>query len=226
RATNALKLGGKFVHILGAGLAGADALARLSRGDVVGAGLNVAVAGGVGYSIFGSSSLAGPIGFGIATVATLGLFAWDGIQNVQHNNRFQTPTTAEFLSHAGFNEEAAQALSDQSGEGYSPVPLLMHYGDLQGLTPEQTVAWINGIAGGDNGPAKLAALRDNLHNTLDEINGDISQFPATADNDDLQIWDTQQRPHFAAVGEAQPESAAQLEPILAALDIVSPEAYA
>lgn len=225
-ATNALKLGGKFVHLLGAGLAGVDALARLSRGDVVGAGLNAAVAGGVGYSIFGTSSLAGPIGFAVATAATLGLFAWDGIRNVQHNNRFQTPTTAEFLSHAGFHEEAAQALSDQSGEGYSPIPILMHYGDLQGLTPEQTVAWVNAIADGDNGPAKLATLRDNLHNTLDEIDGDISQFPATADNDDLQIWDTQQRPHFAAVGEAQPESAAQLAPILAALDIESPQAYA
>lgn len=226
RVTNGLKLGGKFVHILGAGLAGVDALTRMGQGDFVGAGLNVAVAGGVGYSVWGSSSLAGPIGFGIATVATLGLFAWDGIQNVQHNNRFQTQTTVDFLSHAGFNEEAAQALSDQSGKGYSPVPILMDYGVSQGLSPEQTVEWINSIADGEEGPAKLAALRDNLHQTLDEIDGDLSRFEATADNDDQRIWDLEERPWFARAGEARPESAAQLEPILAALDIDIPTAHA
>ncbi|SDL72631.1 LysM domain-containing protein [Modicisalibacter muralis] len=221
-ATNALKLGGKFVHLLGAGLAGVDALARLSRGDVVGAGLNAAVAGGVGYSVFGTSSLAGPIGFAVATAATLGLFAWDGIRNVQHNNRFQTPTTAEFLSHAGFNEEAAQALSDQSGEGYSAVPLLMRYGELHGLEPEDTVEWINAIADDENGPVMLTALRDNLHNTLDKFDGDITQFDEHADGFELASPSLGE----SRSGTLTPRSAFELDAILPQLDIESPQAYA
>ncbi|MPZ38232.1 MAG: LysM peptidoglycan-binding domain-containing protein [Rhizobiales bacterium] len=220
--TNGLKLGGKFVHLLGAGLAGIDALARLGRGDILGAGLNAAVAGGVGYAVFGSSTLAGPIGFGIATAATLGLFVWDGIQNASHNSRFETGTTADFLRHAGFSEEAAQALIDQSGESYSPVPILMRYGELHGLTPEQTVAWVNSIASSEDGPAKLDALRDNLHHTLDEIDGNVSEFNATADNDAERIWDTEQRPWFARTGEARPESAAQLDAMLPILEIEVP----
>jgi len=222
RLANGLKLGGKFVHLLGAGLSGISALQRLGQGDVVGAGLNAAVAGGVGYAAFGSSSLAGPIGFGIAAAATLGLFIWDGIQNAQHNSRFETETTAEFLRHAGFSEEAAQVLIDQSGEGYSPVPILMRYGELHGLTPEQTVNWINSIASSEDGPYKLAALRDNLHHTLDEIDGDVNEFDATADNDEERIWDTEQRPWFARSGVAQPESAAQLDAILPILEIEVP----
>ena len=222
--TNGLKLGGKMVHLLGASLAAVDAMARLSHGDYLGAGLNAAAAGGVSYAVFGSSSLAGPIGFTVAGVATVGLFVWDGIQNSQHNSRFETETTAAFLRHSGFNDEAASALIDQSGEGYSPVPLLMRYGELNGLTQEETVNWINSIASGEDGPAKLAALRDNLHHTLDEIDGDISRFQATAENDDLRIADTEQRPWFANTGDARPESAAQLDAVLAALDIDAPVA--
>lgn len=225
RWVQGLKSGGRFVHLLGAGLAGVDALGRLSQGDYLGAGLNGVVAGGVSYAIFSSSAWAGPIGFGVATVGTLGLFAWDGIRNAQHNSRFETETTAEFLQHAGFNEAAAQALKDQSGEGYSPVPILMRYGELHGLTPEQTIEWINGFAEEEDG-WKLAALRDNLHHTLDEFDGDVSRFEATADNDDIQIADIENRPHFAATGEDQPESAAQLDAILAVLEIDPPTATA
>ncbi|TWH00093.1 LysM domain-containing protein [Mesorhizobium sp. J18] len=222
--TNGLKLGGKMVHLLGASLAAVDAMGRLSHGDVVGAGLNVAAAGGVSYAVFGSSSLAGPIGFGVAGVATVGLFIWDGIQNAQHNSRFETETTAAFLRHSGFNEEAASALIDQSGEGYSPVPILMRYGELKGLTPEQTVDWINSIASSEDGLAKLAALRDNLHHTLDEFDGDIARFEATSDNDDERVFSTEERPWFVRSGEGRPESAAQLDAVLAVLELDIPVA--
>ncbi|WP_163266835.1 LysM peptidoglycan-binding domain-containing protein [Chelativorans alearense] len=222
--TNGLKLGGKFVHMLGAGLAGVDALRRLGDGDILGAGLNTAIAGGVTWAVFGASSVSGPLGFTIAGLATLSLLGWDAIQNAQETSRFETDTTAAFLEHAGFNEEAAQALIDQSGEGYSPVPLLMRYGQLQGLTPEQTVEWVNSIANGEDGSAKLAALRDNLHHTLDEIDGDISQFQATAENDPERILDTENRPWFANSGDARPESVAQVDAVLAALEIDTPVA--
>lgn len=222
--TNALKMGGRFVHLLGAGLAAADGLGRLANGDLFGAGLNGLAAGGVLYALYGTSSLAGPIGFTVAGVATVGLFVWDGIQNAQHNNRFQTDTTAAFMEHAGFNEEAAQALKDQSGEGYSPVPILMRYGELKGLTPEQTVEWVNSIADSEDGSTKLAQLRDNLHHTLDDIDGDLSKFNATADNDSTEIFDTQDRPWFANGGDGSPDSAAQLDAILAVLEIDVPVA--
>lgn len=222
RATHGLKLGGKFVHVLGAGLAGADALVRLNQGDVVGAGLNAAVAGGVGYAVFGTSSLAGPIGFGIATMATLVQFGRDAYQTAQHNSRFETQTTADFLAHAGFSEEAAEALIDQSGEGHSVVPLLMSYGELHGLTPEQTVAWVNSIPEGENGTVMLAALRDNLHNTLDEFDGDVTQFDEHADGFELASPSLGE----SRSGSLTPRSRFELDAILPRLDIESPEAYA
>ncbi|MDI5936071.1 LysM peptidoglycan-binding domain-containing protein [Halomonas kalidii] len=222
RATHGLKLGGKFVHVLGAGLAGADALVRLNQGDVVGAGLNAAVAGGVGYAVFGTSSLAGPIGFGIATVATLIQFGRDAYQTAQHNSRFETQTTADFLAHAGFSEEAAEALIDQSGEGHSVVPLLMRYGELHGLTPEQTVAWVNSIPKGENGTVMLAALRDNLHNTLDEFDGDVTQFDEHADGFELASPSLGE----SRSGSLTPRSRFELDAILPRLEIESPQAYA
>ncbi|PMR71315.1 LysM peptidoglycan-binding domain-containing protein [Halomonas heilongjiangensis] len=222
RVTPGLKLGGKFVHLFGAGLAGVDALVRLNEGDVVGAGLNAAVAGGVGYAVFGTSSLAGPIGFGIATVATLVQFGRDAYQTAQHNSRFETQTTADFLAHAGFSEEAAQVLIDQSGEGHSVVPLLMSYGELHGLTPEQTVEWVNSIPEGENGTVMLAALRDNLHNTLDEFDGDVTQFDEHADGFELASPSLGE----SRSGSLTPRSMFELDAILPQLDIESPQAYA
>lgn len=222
RATPGLKLSGKFVHLLGASLAGADALARLNEGDVVGAGLNAAVAGGVGYAVFGSSTLAGPIGFGIATLATLVQFGRDAYLTAQHNSRFETQTTADFLAHAGFSEEAAQLLIDQSGDGHSVVPLLMRYGELHGLSPEQTVEWINTIPESENGTAMLAALRDNLHNTLDEFDGDISRFDAHAEGFELASPSLGE----SRSGSLTPRSQFELDAILPQLGIESPREYA
>ncbi|WP_104201709.1 LysM peptidoglycan-binding domain-containing protein [Billgrantia saliphila] len=222
RITHGLKLGGKFVHLFGAGLAGADALARLSQGDVLGAGLNAAVAGGVGFAVFSSSSLAGPVGFGIATLATLVQFGRDAYQTAQHNSRFETQTTADFLMHAGFSEEAAQVLIDQSGEGYSAVPLLIRYGELHGLTPEQTVAWVNSIPQGENGATMLSALRDNLHNSLDAFDGDITQFRAHADGFELASPSLGE----SRSGSLTPKSQFELDAILPQLGIESPVEYA
>ncbi|UYG02350.1 LysM peptidoglycan-binding domain-containing protein [Halomonas sp. LR3S48] len=222
RVTPGLKLGGKFVHLFGAGLAGVDALVRLNEGDVVGAGLNAAVAGGVGYAVFGSSSLAGPVGFGIATLATLVQFGRDAYLNAQHNSRFETQATADFLAHAGFSEEAAQVLIDQSGGGHSAVPLLIRYGELHGLSPEQTVEWINAIAEGENGTTMLAALRDNLHNTLDEFDGDIMQFDTHADGFELASPSLGE----SRSGSLTPRSQFELDAILPQLDIESPQEYA
>ena len=211
---SALKTAGKFVHVLGASMAGADGLNRLGQGDYVGASLSFVVAGGVTWGALGSSAVAGPLGFGAAAVATVGLWIYDGIRQSNDSNRFQTDTTANFLRHAGFDEQPAHVLNDHSGEGYSIVPLLMRYGELRGLTEAQTVAWVNSID-----PHRLGVLRDNLHRTIDEIDGDVGRFQQTHSDDRFQVRDTEQRPWFAATGEARPLSGAQLDAILTVLEI-------
>jgi hypothetical protein len=216
-AVSGLQLAGRFVHVLGATMAGADGLNRLGQDDFLGAGLSFAVAGGVTWGALGSSAAAGPVGFGIAAAATLGLWIYDGIRSSSHNSRFETQTTSNFLEHAGFDADAAGELADQSGEGHSVVPLLMRYGELRGMDARQTVAWINDID-----PTRLGALRDNLHRTLDEIDGDVTRFQATDANDAFQIRDTQQRPWFAVTGDARPMSAVQLDAILNVLQIRRP----
>jgi hypothetical protein len=178
----------------------------------------VTAAGGFTWAL-GTSAWSGPVGFGLTLIGVLGLEAH---RSHQESTKYETQTSADFLAHSGLSREAADVLKDQSGEGYSPVPILMRYGELRGLTPQQTVDWINSIARSEDGSAKLGALRDNLHHTLDEIGGDVSQFNATAENDDQHIWDTEQRPWFARTGVAQPESAAQLDAMLPILEIPMP----
>jgi hypothetical protein len=216
-AVSSLQMAGRFVHVLGATMAGADGLNRLGQGDYFGAGLSLAVAGGVTWGALGSSTVAGPIGFGVAAVATAGLWIYDGIRSSAHNSRFEGQTTANFLEQANFDPDAARELADQSGDGHSVVPLLMRYGELRGMDAQQTVAWINGIDS-----SRLGALRDSLHRTLDEIDGDVARFQATDTSDALQVRDTQQRPWFAATGDARPMSAAQVDAILSVLQIRRP----
>jgi spore germination cell wall hydrolase CwlJ-like protein len=178
----------------------------------------VTAAGGFTWAL-GTSAWSGPVGFGLVVVGALGLEAHRKHQEV---TKYETPTSADFLDHSDLSREAADVLVDQSGEGHSPVPILMRYGELRGLTPQQTAGWINSIVGSEDGAAKLAALRDNLHHTLDEIDGDVSRFNATSPNDAERIWDTEQRPWFARTGVARPDSAAQLDAMLPILEIDKP----
>jgi hypothetical protein len=216
-AVSGLQMAGRFVHVLGATMAGADGLNRLGQGDYVGAGLSLAVAGGVTWGALGSSAVAGPVGFGVAAVATVGLWIYDGIRSSAHNSRFEGQTTSNFLKHANLDADAARELADQSGDGYSVVPLLLRYGELRGMDSQQTVVWINEID-----PTRLGALRDSLHRTLDEIDGDVARFQATDAADAFQVRDTQQRPWFAVSGDARPMSAAQMDAILNVLQIRRP----
>ncbi|ALM54005.1 LysM peptidoglycan-binding domain-containing protein [Halomonas huangheensis] len=217
-----LKAAGKFVHIMGATLAAADAVSRFQEGDYWGAGLNAGVAGGVSIALlFGSTSWGGPVGFGIATLASLGLY----INESGKEAPYQTQTTTEFLTHAGFSEVAAEILITRSEDGHNAVPLLMRYGELHGLSPEQTVEWINSIPEGDNGDVMLGALRDNLLNTLDQHleNGDVSQFNEHVD-EGYELFGPSLGQSRA--GELAPKSSFELDAILPMLDIESPQAYA
>lgn len=211
----------KFLGVLTAALDTWSAIDAGMKGDVPSAVLYGVGAGGGLLAAFGSGSLAGPIGIGLVVVSVLGLSIWNGIKEAnKHEPDSDGGASMRFLQHAGFSESAARALVDQSGDGHSAVPLLERYAQLKGLDLTQTadrdtfVAWVNGMSGD-----QLGALRDNLHRTLDEFDGDVSRFNATADDDPWVVPDTAQRPWFAAGGDAQPESAAQLDAVLAVLEI-------
>ena len=170
---------------------------------------------------FGSGSLAGPIGIGLVVVSVVGLGIWNGVKEAnKHEPGSDGGLSMRFLQHAGFSEEAARALCDQTGDGVSPVPIVARYAELKGMDlanpaeRQRFVDWINAMP-----PEKLAALRDNLHRTLDEFEGDASRLTATADDDAWVVQDTLQRPWFAASGAARPESAAQIDAVLQVLEL-------
>ena len=62
-------------------------------------------------------------------------------------------------------------------------------------------------------------LRDNLHRTADDIDGDATRFNATADSDRFVVNDIGNRPWFTRSGVQGPESMAQLEAQLNVLQI-------
>lgn len=59
--------------VAGAGFAAYD----VTQGEYVRAGFGAASTAGAALAIFGSSSWAGPVGWGVAGVATIGMLAWD-----------------------------------------------------------------------------------------------------------------------------------------------------
>ena len=100
------------------------------------------------------------------------------------------------------------------------MPLLNRYAELKGMKLEDPaqqkkfIDWINGMQ-----PEQLAALRDNLHETADDIDGDPAKFNATADGDRYVVPDIADRPWFTRMGDHGPESVAQLEAQLQVLQI-------
>ena len=218
------KAGSSLVgRLLGAGMAVFDvwsAAESAQSGDYTSAGLYGAGAvGGVTAALF-----TGPVGWaGLALVgiSAAGLAIWGGVkESRKHEPDSDGGTSMRFLQHAGLTEQAARALTDQSGEGYSVVPLLSRYAQLKGMKledPQQQqklVNWINGMSAD-----QLAALRNNLHHTADDFDGDPSRLPLTADSDRLEVPDIASRPWFTRFGDRGPKSIAQLEAQLAVLQI-------
>jgi LysM repeat protein len=219
------RLGGsaasKFLGVVTAAMDVWTAADSFANGDIPSGVLYGVGAGGGLLAAFGSGSLAGPIGIGLVVVSVVGLGIWNGVKQAnQHEPGSDGGLSMRFLQHAGFSEEAARALCDQTGDGVSPVPIVARYAELKGLDlanpaeRQRFVDWINAMPS-----EKLAALRDNLHRTLDEFEGDASRLPATADDDAWVVQDTLQRPWFAASGAARPESAAQIDAVLQVLEL-------
>lgn len=210
----------KFLGVLGSAFDFINAYEAAKAGDNVSAGLSAAAGAGGVMAALGTGTIAGPIGLTIVGAAVVSQMIWN---DVKSSNIYMNETSANFLRHAGFDQDAANALVDQSGDGHSPVPILVKYAELKGFNMDDPahqrafVDWVNNIP-----PDNLAALRDNLHHTLDEIGGDVSKFNATAPNDAERIRDTKERPWFARGGDARPESAAQLDAMLPILEIPMP----
>jgi hypothetical protein len=214
-------LAGKLLGSLTAGFDAWSAAEAFSKGDVASGVLYGVGAGGGLLAALGTGSMAGPIGLGLVVVSAVGLAIVNGNKEAnKHEPGSDNGVSQRFLAHAGFDEDASRALVDQSGDGRSVVPFLEQYARAQGLDltnatdRDRYVQWVN-----DMPSDQLAALRDNLHGTVDEFEGDPSRFEATADDDDRVVPDIAARPWFAASGVAQPESAAQLNAVLDVLGV-------
>lgn len=163
-------------------LDGVQLLREVHEGDYAQAGFTGIGLAGVAIGTFGTASWAGPVGIALGVIAfggSVGLSQW---RNVQASNQYMDGESAAFLAHAGFAPDVAQALSDQSGKGISPVPFLFAYGEAMGLDREQTVAWLNGLD-----PGQLDSIRDRAHYALDQVDGDISKLDGPGDPDLLEF---------------------------------------
>ncbi len=198
--------------------------------DYAKAGLYSLGLAGTGLMAVSSTALAAGVGAPLVIASVLGVAQYE---HVQQSNEFDHAGTRQALEAMRFDKDAADSLADQSGEGYSAVAPLFAYGEARGLTPEQTRNWINGIATRVNGaPSKLDLLRDNLHHTLDEINGDLSQLPATDPEADAQFLAmAQARGRGGTVtsedlildGNRAPMSMRQIDDVLQVLGIAPPQ---
>lgn len=188
-----------------------------NQGDAGAAALYASTGVGGVMAAVGTGSMWGPIGIGVVLLGTGIHMKYD---QVKQANQYQTETTVTFLTQAGFSNSAAQILSDQSGEGYSVLPLLERYANSRGFDLNDAadqqgfVSWINAM------PAdRLGVLRDNLHRSLDEVDNDLEQIPDASDDDDFFEFNNTDRPHFTYSGYATPLSMNQLDTVLQILDL-------
>jgi len=162
---------GKALGVAGLGLSVVGVVQDLNNGEYVNAGLGAIGAGGGAWALFGSSAWAGPVGGGIALAAAVGSIGYGRYRAIQESNRFTGDNAAEFLTYADFSDDAARNLTDRSGEGFSPVPMLLAYGEARGLNTADTVQWYNELE-----PGHRDNIRDHFHRRIDSVDGDIGQI--------------------------------------------------
>jgi len=225
----------KFLGALSAGFDAWNAVDYFRSGDPVMGSLSATAAGGTIMAALGTGTMFGPAGLVIVGASVIAQMI---VTDTRASNVYMTDTSKHFLEHAGLDEDVAGALVDQSGDGFSPVPILARYAEMKGFKLDQPadrqrfIDWLN-----DMPHESLEALRDNLHHTLDDFDGDISKLTATADND-FQYTDPEELnyqytgtpvyvPSLAdsiQLGEAHPSSVAQIDVVLEQLGINIPVA--
>ena len=173
---------GKLLGAAGLAIGTVGVFQELHEGDYLQAGVGAIGVGGSALALFGSASWAGPVGIGVAAFATVGSLGINQYRSVAESNRFTGEEARKFFAHAGSDEEAARALADRSGEGYSPVPILIKYATSHDLSTQEAIDWINSLDKSD-----LDFLRDRLHYTLDEVDGNIEEFAQTYESDEAVL---------------------------------------
>ena len=174
-------LTGRLLGVVGIATNSWNAFKAFGEGDVGNGLLHTGVAGGTLAGLLGAGTVIGPIGWAIAAVSFIGL----GLSaDAEHRNRFETEQMRDFLAASGLSDVAAAELYNTTGGSVSPIPFLLHYADQQGLSVEQTIQWLNGLAANDQLSDTVALA----HRTIDESGGDGTGLPATNDGDaELQV---------------------------------------
>ncbi|HST45230.1 MAG TPA: hypothetical protein VLK29_08400 [Luteimonas sp.] len=201
---------GKVLGAVGLVFGGVDLYRNIRDGDGAQAALTTAGLAGGALAAFGTASWAGPVGIAVGALAAAGSLGLNQYRKVEASNEFMDADSRRFLEHAGFSDDIASALVDQSGEGYSAVPLLLQYGSQRGLDAQQTVAWLAGMS-----RSQVDTLRDALHVTLDAVDGDLSKFTATSELDGA--WTP-----GGFGGLVPPHSAAQVDTLLRSMGLEPP----
>ena len=214
---------GKFLGVLGAGFDVWNMGESFAKGDIPSGILyGVGAAGGL-MATLGAGSLLGPIGIGLVVVSVVGLGIWNSTKEAnKHEPGSDGGASMRFLQHAGLSESTARALVDQSGEGFSPVPLLNRYAELKGLNladpaqQRQFADWLNQMS-----PEQLASMRDHMHLTLDKFDGDVGKIQATQADDAKWKPTTEHYMHKDGIfyyTDNAPTSAVQIDKLLQSLN--------
>ncbi|MFK3648617.1 hypothetical protein ACI2IY_09255 [Lysobacter enzymogenes] len=175
----------KLIGSVGVALDVVGAAQSFGKGDSLQGALQSVSALGGAVAIFGAGSAWGPAGAivgGLAALTSLGVSMW---RQKQEADKYQNGDNERFLRDVGFSENTAKILNDNSGEGLSPLPLLMKYGQDRGLTAQQTRDLINSL-GDEYGGELLENMRDVAHKVLDSVDGKLDQVDGAPFNDQLQ----------------------------------------
>lgn len=139
--------------------------AIFSATTALGGGLSVAPA-------FGASAWLGPVGLGVTAVGVLG----GAIYNAHENAHQYEAASSSFLQAAGYDVNAAAALSSRDGllsgaAGAAQMPFLAKCAEMKHLSPDQLKSWANSLS-----RSQLKDLSGCLLQTAGDAHGDTGQF--------------------------------------------------
>lgn len=139
--------------------------AIFSATTAVGGALTVAPA-------FGAAAWLGPVGLGVTAVGVVGKLAYDAIKNAHQYEG----ASEKFLRSAGYDAEAAAALSKQGGvlsgaAGSGQLPFLQKYAELKHVPADRLQQWINGLSAD-----QVAQLSKRVLQTAGDSGGDPGRF--------------------------------------------------
>lgn len=167
---------GKVLGTVGLGLGLVGVVDSLSEGDLAQAGIGAVGLGGGALALFGSASWAGPVGVAIGFIAAAASFGLGLFRANEAENKLED-ASEQFLRSLGYDAEAAEVLSDFSGDGYSSVSLLQQYAKEKGYDladPADSAAFVDWI--NDLSPGALTDLRDALNHVIDDYDGDATRL--------------------------------------------------